>query len=58
MTVQPTPAPTASGTVHPSCPPSWACDTPDGSGLSAAGIFALVCVGLLLLAAATNKRRS
>lgn len=49
--------PTAPATVHPSCPPSYICDTPDGAGLKAAGVFAIVAIVVLVLAAAKRSGR-
>lgn len=49
--------PTAPATVHPSCPPNYICDTPDGAGMKAAGIFAVVAILVLLLAAAKRSGR-
>jgi len=56
--MRPTPESTVAATTHPSCPPSWACDTPDGAGMSAFGWFALMACGVLLLAALTGKKRT
>lgn len=59
MRLAPTPEPTATVGIHPSCHPSHAaCDTTDGAGADAflvmLGLFALC----LLIAAVTNKPRS
>lgn len=46
----------SAATIHPSCnPATHACDTTDSAGVGAFGIFVIVCVGLLLLAAITNR---
>ena len=56
MRLAPTPEPTATVGIHPSCHPSHAaCDTTDGAGVNVfllvIGIFGV----LLLFAAITNK---
>lgn len=56
--MKPTPEPTAStATTHPSCPPSWACDTDDAAGLNAVGIFVACVAGLLFLAWISSKKK-
>lgn len=53
-----TPEPSAStATTHPSCPPSWACDTTDAAGLNAFGIFAACAAGVLIIALVSQKKK-
>lgn len=53
----PSPIPTTS-TSTPRCnPKTHACDTPDGAGLNAVGIFVALCAGLLFLAWISNSKR-
>lgn len=56
--MNPTPQPTTStATTHPSCPPTWACDTNDAAGLNAFGIFLACAVAVLFVAWITNSKK-